>query len=216
MTALGTPKSSTFDDGYASWLPRDIPYSAAFEDSLSALVLNTSWPSNAPSGIRVLDPNSNEQPIADRAIQASSVSSATLPDIPFTSLPLDLSDSRRIYASALPGVLLTHPTGYLEGGPSISPSEDEFARHFISDHRIRTPAELSLILEAEIKSNIELIKERSRAREEAKEKNAAVERELRTLEDQMEMEMKVLVKAREKAKEKRERKERKAKERGQG
>lgn len=208
--APSTPRSANSDDGnHASWLPRDIPYSSVFEDSVQDILFN---PPRINNGIQILPDDALSSPKAGRSIRLRDVPSSSLPEISFSSLPLPLNDSRRIYASPIPGINLTHPGGYLEGGPGISPSEDEFARHFIADNRVRDVDGLQDVVQRDMRENLELARQRMRNREEAKEHNARIEREMKTLSDQMDLETRVLNKAREKAKERRERKERRAKE----
>lgn len=203
-----TPKSEVSDEGpTASWLPRDIPYNSAFEDSVcDILTITDSSSSNV--GLRVIPRDSFETAEPGESIHARDIPSSTLPEIPFSSLPLPLSDARRKYASPIPGINLTHPGGYLEGGPGIAASDDEFARHFVLEHKICAPAELEATVAREIAANLELAKARMEKRKEAREKNERVRREIKALSEDMDLEIKVLVKAREKAKERRERKER--------
>lgn len=204
---LRTPKSSSEDDGaYGSWLPRDIPYNAAFEDSVLEIL---SKPVSNAKAIRVIPPGSNEAPQAGVSVRLHEIATSTLPQIALADLPLPLTDPRRKYESPVPGVLLTHPYGYLEGGPGITPDDDAFARHFISENRIRDPETLAEVVQREISGNLQLAQERMRARQEAIEHNQRVEKEIATLTDQMDLETRVLSKAREKAKERRERKENK-------
>lgn len=200
-----TPKSNSDEDGvYGSWLPRDIPYDAAFEDSVLQVLSKS--PSNAKP-IRLIPTDSTEQPRAGVSVRLEDIDMSSLPQISLSDLPLPLSDPRRKYESPIPGIFLTHPYGFLEGGPGISPDDDEFARHFVSDNRIRDADSLSEVVQQQIKENVQLARDRMRAREEAVEHNRRIEREIATLTDQMDLETKVLNKAREKAKERRERKE---------
>jgi len=204
-----TPKSNTDEDGdYASWLPRDIPYNVAFENSVCDVLTSSDAPQKS-TGLRIISEDADEEPIPNASIRLRDIEISTLPVIPLDTLPLDADDSRRKYASPIPGINLTHPGGYLEGGPGIAPSDDEFARHFIHEHKIRGAEALKRTVEQELEANIELAKERMRARKEAREKNERIEREIRSLGEQIEMEIKVLNKAREKAREKREKRERK-------
>jgi len=204
-----TPNSNTDEDGnYASWLPRDIPYNVAFENSVCD-ILTSSESSERSSGLRVIFDDVDEEPIPNTSIPLRDIEISTLPVIPLDTLPLDTIDSRRKYASPIPGINLTHPGGYLEGGPGIAPSDDEYARHFIHEHKIRSTEALKRTVDRELEANLELARERMRARKEAREKNERIEREIRSLGEQIEMEIKVLNKAREKARERREKRERK-------
>lgn len=203
-----TPNSNTDEDGaYASWLPRDIPYDVAFEDSICHILTSSNIPRKS-TGIRIIPDDANAKPVPNTSIRARDIDTSTLPSIPFEALPLDLNDPRRKYASPIPGINLTHPYGYLEGGPGISPSDDEFARHFVHEHKIRSVDALKQTVERELEANIELARERMRARKEAREKNERIEREIKSLGEQIEMEIKVLNKAREKARERKEKRER--------
>ena len=203
-----TPRSDPEDDTqHAHYLPRDIPYHAPFEDSIETALLSPSR--DMKKGLKVLSPDSAETSIPDRTIHASDIDISTLPTLSMSDLPLPLSDSRRIFASPLPGINLTHPGGYIEGGPGYSPHDDEFARQFIPEHGIRNSAQLTQVVAGQIAENVALLEDRMRARRKAKEENGRIQREIKALTDQMEMETRVLSKAREKARERRERKARK-------
>lgn len=187
----GTPKSPSDPQGHhhASYLPRDIPYSSTFEDEIASLLLTP--PSDPSPGV------------------SAPSSPSSLPSLDLSSLPLPITDPRRKYPSPIPGLLLTHPGGYLEGGPGISPSEDEFAGHFVAEHGIRDADTLRRVVEEEIEKQVEVARERARARRRAREKNEGIESEVRAMEEQLQLEMRVLGKARERARERRERRERK-------
>lgn len=200
-----TPRSEPDDEStYASRLPHEIPYDGDFQDSVQAVITN---PPKTDPALRIIPNGSDEAPKQGTSIRESAIDRATLPQIAFSELPLPLSDSRRIYASPVPGINLTHPGGYLEGGPGIAPADDEFARHFIAENNIRTAEELEAAVQREISANVELLRQRMWNRAEAKERNKRIGKEIATLTDQMDLETKVLNKAREKAREKRERKE---------
>ncbi|PNS20068.1 Sphingomyelinase C 2 [Sphaceloma murrayae] len=185
----GTPKSPIHDAAHhASYLPRDIPYSAPFEDSIADLLNSTT--------------STATRPIAERP-----ASSSSYPVLDLDALPLAISDPRRTFPSPVPGLRLTHPSGYLEGGPGLSPSEDEFAAHFVSEHGIRDVQTLEQVKSQEIQRHIETARERARKRREAKEKNEGIDAEIRAMEEQLKLEMRVLGKARERALEKRETRE---------
>lgn len=177
------PQEDLSDSTYASYVPHDLVYSADFEDSLIAPVLHGSSQSNA--GIRVIPPDSNEEPVSGLSVRSSDISPESLPTITETDLPLPLIDPRRKFASPLPGVLLTHPSGYLEGGPPLDPKMDTFAEDFLSHHpNVSSPEELRRAVQKEIDVKVEALKERLRARQRAKEKNEQVAKELKVLTDQ--------------------------------
>ena len=202
-----TPKSNSDEDGaYASWLPRDIPYNASFEDSICAILTADSPPKH--TGIRILHAGAPDSPKPGISIRAHDIPSTSLPTLTLADLPLPISDPRRKYASPIPGINLTHPGGYIEGGPGIAPSDDEFARHFVLEHGVRTAEELKRTVDRELEAGLALARERMRARKGAMATNERIRREMKSLAEQMEMETKVLNKAREKAKERRERRER--------
>nr|POF15010.1 hypothetical protein CFP56_72114 [Quercus suber] len=198
---------------YASYIPHDLAYSAEFEDSLIDAILDDD-PSSASSdnGIRVLSPDSPTLPVAGTSIRLGDISPQSLPLIPETELPLPLNSPLRTFASPLPGVKLTHPFGYLEGGPGLDPAIDTFPDDFVAGHaEVETPRELRRAVEREIAGHVEVLRDRLRARREAKENNARVERELRTLLDQHSMERKIHAKMAEEQVRKREAKERRKK-----
>lgn len=98
----------------------------------------------------------------------------------------------------------------------MSPTEDEFARHFMTEHGIRDPERLREVAAAEIAKQLDIAKERARARRKAMERNEQIRFEIKTAVDQMELEERVLGKARERARERKERKERKRKKKEEG
>lgn len=183
-----TPISNVSGDGaeplqrYATYAPHDIPYSAAFEDSLQSAVLGDST-------------------TASPAKLSSAADDESLPAIAQSELPIALDDRRRVYDSTIIGhARLTHPQGFLHGGPGHAPSDPQIetlAQQLIEEHDIRDQSALDEMLQSEREKAVELLKERMRHRETARESNAQVERELALLSDQMDMELKVLNKARE-------------------
>lgn len=189
---LGTPKSPSADTTHcaSSFLPRDIPYSAAFEDEIASILLAP--PSNPSMGISV-----------------DEIDIPSLPHIDVTALPLPLSDPRRKYPSPISGLLLTHPNGYLEGGPGISHADDDFATNFIAEHGVRDVWTLHKTVAHEVQKQVEVARERAQNRQRAREKNEGIENEMRAMEEQLQLEMRVLGKARERARERRERGDRK-------
>ncbi|KAF2486525.1 hypothetical protein BDY17DRAFT_80454 [Neohortaea acidophila] len=164
---------------YASYVPHDLKYSAEFEDALIAAVLDSTEPPTTAANIRVT-PN----PELD--------SNVSLPSIPESDLPLPLSDPRRTHPSFLPGVSLTHPAGYYEGGPGLDPDLDTFPEDFFTRHSsLQTTAQLQRALQKEVGENLELLRERLGARRRAREKNEGLERELKSLRDQHHMELRI-------------------------
>ena len=173
-------------DHHASWLPRDVPYNEAFEDAAADLLLapaSSRKPPSAPPG------------------------DTPLPKLSLSDLPLALNDPRRRFPSSIPGLNLTHPGGYLEGGPGIDPSEDEFARHFVSEHRVHDAQGLAAAVAREVERHIGVARERARERRRARERNEQITADIKKAVDQMELETRVLNKAKERARERRERKE---------
>lgn len=202
---------------YASYVPHDLAYSVDFEDSLIAPVLHSSTSDGASqplSGIRVIPPDSNETAVSGVSVRASDISPESLPTITEIDLPLPLNDPRRKFASPLPGVLLTHPSGYLEGGPPLDPTLDTFAEDFLSNRpKVNSPEELRRAVQKEIDANVEVLKERLRARQRAKERNEQVAKELKGLTDQHSMELRIQERMQEDARKKKEAKEMRKKER---
>ncbi|EON63378.1 hypothetical protein W97_02605 [Coniosporium apollinis CBS 100218] len=163
---------------------------SVFDDAVMHLVLEPP----SPSGIVILT-DTNEQPVNHHSIRLADIDPPSLPTIPAHELPLPLTDPRRIYRSPLPGLLLTHPNGSPEGGPSpfssIPTTHDEFAQHFIRLHGIRSPEELERRLGAAMQEQKDELRRRMRRREEAIEHNARIEKEIRNLVDQRAMEVKL-------------------------
>ncbi|KAJ9668165.1 hypothetical protein H2201_001594 [Coniosporium apollinis] len=163
---------------------------SAFDNAIMHIVLEPP----SPSGIIILtDPN--EQPVENSSVRLADINPSTLPSIPAHELPLSLTDPRRIYRSPLPGLLLTHPSGSPEGGPSPFTSDpstrDGFSQHFIRSHGIRSSEELERRLGAAMQEQKDELRRRMRRREEAIEHNARVEKEIRNLVDQRAMEVKL-------------------------
>lgn len=213
-TAL--PRQNSTHDGHASYVPHDLKYSASFEDSLVDTVLSP--PSTAQSGLRILPDDSNEQSIPGQTIRADQINWDDLPRIEEDELPLPLDDRRRTFTSRIPGINLTHPGGYLEGGPGLDPEMDTFADDLFSTQAqpITTSAQLAAAIDREVESSMELLRQRLEARREAKEKNERIERELKTLVDQHEMELKIQSRMAEDQKRKKEARERRRRERDGG
>ena len=205
------PQEAQTAKTYATYVPHDLAYSANFEDSLITPVLhgsNADGTSPPEPGIRVIPPESNEIPVSGVTVRASDISSESLPTITETDLPLPLNDPRRKFASPIPGVLLTHPVGYLEGGPPLDPSLDTFADDFLSHRsKISSTADLQRAVDKEIDANVEILKGRLRARQRAKERNEQVAKELKVLTDQHDMELRIQEKMQEASRRKKEEKE---------
>lgn len=209
------PADDNSDRAYANYVPHELKYSTDFEDSLVQTLLDPD--AKTDNGIRVIPDDSDEAPEKGVSIRANDILAASLPDIQEGELPLPLNDPRRIYASAIPGIRLTHPGGYLEGGPGLDPEIDMFPKDFLSHKAtIGTPSDLRTAVQAEIDTHVEALKERLRARQRAKEKNEQIEKELRALVDQHNMELKIQRRMAEEQRAKREAKEKKRRERGGG
>lgn len=205
MHMAATPPSEP-SGALATWLPAHIPYNESYENALQHAILN---PPTGRNGLVILPDDSPSQPEPGISVRARDIQPNHLPDIDFHQLPLPLDDTRRIYASPLPGIRLTHPVGYLEGGPGPSSDQDAFVRDFISQHNITTRAQLLEVRAQEIEKNLDLTKERMRARHHALQHNARIEKEIKTLTDQREMELKIETRMRNEAMARRERREKK-------
>ncbi|KAF2680300.1 hypothetical protein K458DRAFT_312092 [Lentithecium fluviatile CBS 122367] len=155
--------------------PAIVPYNEAFEnDLMNAILYASSTTQTAPR-----------------------TPSTTTPMINPTTLPVPLSSPDRTHRSPIPGVLLTHGNGYHTGGPGPTPDTvTEFARNFIEEHGIEDAGQLERVVEQLIKEKMEIVKERMREREEAVNRNRAVERELEELKMQRAAELSVAEKIR--------------------
>jgi hypothetical protein len=205
-----SPSAAEPTDGiYASYVPHDLKYSTDFEDSLVQALLDPE--AKTDIGIRVIPDESDEAPEEGVSIRARDILLPSLPNISEEELPLPLSDPRRVFASAIPGIRLTHPGGYLEGGPGLDPELDTFPDDFLN-----TAAALNTAIQSDIEAQIETLKDRLRARQKAKEKNEQIEKELRALVDQHNMELKIQRRMAEEQKAKRAAKEKKKRERAGG
>ena len=191
----GGPNPPQEDEGnsnYAAYVPHDLKYSADFEDSLMHALLDNSGHNNTPDGIRIIPEDSTEQSVNGVSVRAEGISAQSLPTISEDELPLNLTDPRRVFQSPIPGIKLTHPGGYLEGGPGLDPEMDTFPDDFLANNpAISTPAQLRRARQKEIEASLEALKERLRARRRAKERNEQLEREIKTLTDQHSMEVRI-------------------------
>ena len=193
-----------FNTLYASYVPHDLKYSADFEDSLADILLDEAK-NTSDTGLRVIPEDSDEQPREGVSIRETDVLLPDLPGIAEDELPLPLNDPRRIFTSAIPGIKLTHPGGYLEGGPGLDPEMDTFLDDFIGRRPgISNARELDRAIQREVDASVELLRERMRARQRAKEKNEQIEKEIRALVDQHSMELKIQRRMAEEQREKRE------------
>ncbi|KAK4541421.1 hypothetical protein LTR36_008022 [Oleoguttula mirabilis] len=208
------PQEEQPNGAYASYVPHDLKYSADFEDSVVKAVLD---PNAQHDGIRVIASDSDEQPVNNVSVRARDVSLQSLPAIAEAELPLPLTDPRRIFASPVAGVKLTHPGGYLEGGPGLDPDMDTFPDDFLSRYEhVTSPDELRKAIRQEIDTSVELLRERLRARQRAKERNEQLEKELKALMDQHGMEYKIHNRLAEENQRKKEARERRRREREGG
>ncbi|KAM0720192.1 hypothetical protein Q7P37_004328 [Cladosporium fusiforme] len=210
---LPTEESST--GVYATYVPHDLKYSTDFEDSLVQALLDPDAKTNA--GLRVIPEDSDEEPKEGESLRASDIVLSDLPSVAEDELPLPLSDPRRVFASAIPGIKLTHPGGYLEGGPGLNPNLDTFPDDFLNHNAaVANATALRAAIQNDIDTQLEALKERLRARQKAKEKNEQIEKELRALVDQHNMELKIQRRMADEQRAKREAKEKKRKERAGG
>ena len=187
------------DSHYANYVPHDLKYSPTFEDSLLDLVVRGPSPNSKP-GLRVLPLDSTEEPEPGVSIRGSDVSFESLPTIAEEELPLAIDDARRVFESPIAGLKLTHPNGYLEGGPGLDPNLDTFTDDFLSNHAPHTNHNTNTVndttllraaVTAEIASSISLLEQRLRDREEGKRKNEDIEKKLRELRQEHDMELRV-------------------------
>jgi len=159
-----------------------VPYAATFSNDLMRIVLQ---PPSITTGISVIPESLNDLDLC------------SLPSISAEALPLSLDDPRRIYPSSIPGVNLTHPGGWLEGGagkvplsqPRDSPSAD--AEAYLVRHSIRNRKQLQEQIEQDIAVQMEELRVQMRKREEAVRANEEVEREVERLVEQRKLERKI-------------------------
>lgn len=177
-----------------SMLHDTIPYSAAFSNSIMRVVLQ---PPPSPTGITLVAKSSADLKNMYRFTALADVNSSSLPQIEASSLPLSLNDPHRIYTSSLRGVDLTHPGGWLEGGPGSGPLPriqdlpSEEAETYLNRHSIKTLEQLRQQIDRDVVLQIEELKERMRKREEAVKENEEVERKMEALIEQRKLERKI-------------------------
>src|SRR5690606_15928262 len=127
------------------------------------------------------------------------------PSVARHELPLPLSDPRRTHTlAAFPHIKLTHPSGWVEGGPG--PTEEAklaFVSALVSRRRIRNEDGLRRALEEDKAAQVLRLWDRTKERQRAKEQNARVRRELDTLVAQREMEVRLEQRIRDEAKKRR-------------
>ncbi|KAF2171249.1 hypothetical protein M409DRAFT_50715 [Zasmidium cellare ATCC 36951] len=208
------PQEEQPNGAYANYLPHDLKYSADFEDAVMQVVLS---PPQQSDGIRIIPEDSSEIPVEGISVKADAISLQSLPQILEEELPLPLDDPRRIFASRIPGVKLTHPGGYFEGGPGLDPTLDNFPEHFFSNNSSAVnSATLRAAVDKEVDSHYEELHARLKQRRRAKEKNEQIERELRNMREEHSMELKVNRKLAEERRAKKEAKEKRRRERETG
>ena len=178
---------------FASYVPHDLKYSAEFEDGVMRAVLGLeSAPASKSEGIRVIPDDSDEPAVAGVSVRSEAASLQNLPSIDEETLPLALDDTRRLYASPLPGIKLTHPGGYLHGGPGLDSEIDTFPEDFLANNpRVHTPGQLRGAIERDIAASREILHERMRTRQRAIQKNEQIEKELNLLMEEHSMELKI-------------------------
>nr|OQO22318.1 hypothetical protein B0A51_09913 [Rachicladosporium sp. CCFEE 5018]OQO22390.1 hypothetical protein B0A51_10853 [Rachicladosporium sp. CCFEE 5018] len=211
-TGTASPAGSSSNGRYASYVPHDLPYNEAYENAIMHITLHPD--PNAKKGIRVIPEGSNEQLQEGISVRAADILWESLPVIAETDLPLPLDDPRRIYASQVPGILLTHPGGYHEGGPGLDPEMDTFAEDFTSRHgEVQNSAQLKVAKDKDVKANLELLKKQMLDRQKAVEHNTKIHSQLKALTEQHELELKLLKNSADEQRVKREARERKKRER---
>jgi hypothetical protein len=209
-TALSNspPGDEATDSTYASYLPTDLPYNEDFQNEISRLLLNPDLQTS--QGIRVIPDISDELPEKGVSVRAKDILPMSLPTIPKDELPLPLSDPRRIYASKIPGVKLTHPGGYFEGGPGLDPKLDTFSQDYLGRNSdVHSATDLDAAKQRDIDVELEKAKESAQKRLKAIEHNENILKQIRALEAQHDMELKLQKRMAAEQKAKREAKEKK-------
>lgn len=118
-------------------------------------------------------------------------------------MPVGLGDGRRVFVGAVPGVLLTHPGGWVEGGSGpveLSAAStgignggmEAFARGFVERHRdVKSREEVREAVGEEAAQRVEELRQRMREREEAGRRNEEVGRRIAALVAEREVERRV-------------------------
>jgi hypothetical protein len=215
------PQEEQPNSAYAVYVPHDLKYDGDFEDAVMDVVLaSASPPQQLPrDGIRVIPDDSSEEPVQGVSVRAQDISLQSLPVIREEELPLPLDDRRRIFASPVPGIRLTHPGGYLEGGPGLDPEMDTFPEDFLQNNAYTCISSISNLRAAvgkEIDASLELLRQRVQARRDAKERNERIEMDLKKMAEEHAMELKVNKKLNDERRAKKEAKERRRAEREAG
>jgi hypothetical protein len=174
---------------YATYQPHQIPYSAHYENALYHIL---EYPPRSRDAIFVIPDHSSEQPKQAVSVRARDIDPSSLPQLSLQQLPLSTHDPRRVFASPIPGIRLTHPGGYLEGGPGPSPEDQKkWAREFLEREGVESEEQLGMAVQHHMQQNMALAKDRMR--------------------DQREMEVKIETRMQEDAKKRRENREHKRK-----
>ena len=190
LSNASLPGDETADSTYASYLPTDLPYNEDFQNEISRLLLNPDAQTN--KGIRVIPETSDELPEEGISVRAKDILPSSLPSIPKDELPIPLSDPRRIYASKIPGVRLTHPGGYFEGGPGLDPKVDNFSQDYLGRNSdVRSATDLDAAKQRDIDMELEKARESAQKRLKAIEHNESIQKQIRALEAQHDMELKL-------------------------
>ncbi|KAK4959614.1 hypothetical protein LTR66_013027 [Elasticomyces elasticus] len=201
-----TPGQDQSDEScYADYSQQDLPGSEAFVTGLMEVMTGLPIPQD---GIRIIPKDSDEQPVPGISVRECDINMRNLPKVHRDELPLPLDDPRRIYASEIPGVRLTHPGGYIEGGPGPAPSNDTYTKEFIKTFNIRTPAQLQFHKRREIDRGIEELRKEMQERKAAVEHNVRIQAQIDELEANWEIEKKTMLKKMAEKEAKKEQKER--------
>lgn len=196
------------DYQYVSYLPSEIAYNEQYQNDISRIIVNPD--AQTDNGIRVIPAGSDEVPKEGVSVREADILPSSLPRILKDELPLPLSDPRRIYASLVPGVKLTHPNGYYEGGPGMDPKRDTFAKDYLSHNSdIRSGADLETAKNRDIAAELENAKLAAQKRLKAIEHNENIRKQIQALEAQHDMELKLQKRMAAEQKAKREAKEKK-------